>query len=84
MLSTGIELVESITNEDFLTDEILELKQKNLELKERAERAERAEIAEILELKERAERAERAERNFRILTPIVIAFAFCLYLFTKK
>jgi len=66
MLSTGIELVESITNEDFLTDEILELKQKNLELKERAERA------------------ERAERNFRILTPIVIAFAFCLYLFTKK
>jgi len=81
MLSTGIELVESITNEDFLTDEILELKQKNLELKERAERAERAEIAEILELKERA---ERAERNFRILTPIVIAFAFCLYLFTKK
>jgi len=81
MLSTGIELVESITNEDFLTDEILELKQKNLELKERAERAERAEIAEILELKERA---ERAERNFRILTPIVFAFAFCLYLFTKK
>ena len=66
MLSTGIELVESITNEDFLTDEILELKQKNLELKERAERA------------------ERAEREFRILTPIVIAFAFCLYLFTKK